>query len=189
MKRMIGLLTAALIVVLALSFSAMGADHNYIGASKCKICHMSKKKGNQFGKWQSAKHSKAYETLGTPAAKEAAAKAGVSGNPQEAAQCLKCHVTGYDAPATQKEAKWDKTEGVTCESCHGAGKDYAPMKVMRDREASLAAGMIIPTVETCKGCHNEKSPSFKGFNCAEAYLKIAHDNPATEGGGSLQGCK
>jgi|SaaInl7_200m_RNA_FD_contig_31_1718374_length_917_multi_6_in_0_out_0_2 hypothetical protein len=189
MKTTTGVLTAALIMLLALTFSAQGADHNYVGAGKCKVCHMSKKKGAQFGAWKASKHSKAFETLGTPAAKEVAAKAGIKGNPQEAAQCLSCHVTGADAPAAQKVSKYDAAEGVTCESCHGAGEDYAPMKVMRDHDESVAAGMIIPTVETCKSCHNEKSPTFKGFNCAELWAEIAHDNPATEGGAALQGCK
>ncbi len=189
MKTTTGVFMAALIMLLAFTFSAQGAEHNYVGAAKCKICHMSKKKGAQFGSWMTSKHSKAFKTLGTPAAKEAATKAGVSGNPQEAAECLKCHVTGYDAPAAQKVGKYAATDGVTCESCHGPGEDYAPMKVMRDHEASMAAGMIMPTVETCKGCHNEKSPTFKGFNCTEMWAKIVHDNPATEGGDVLQGCK
>ena len=189
MKRMTGLFTAAMVLVLALTFSARGADHNYIGASKCKVCHMSPKKGAQFGKWQESTHAKAFETLGTPAAKEAATKAGVSGNPQEAAQCLKCHVAGADAPAAQKVSKYDAAEGVTCESCHGPGEDYAPMSVMKDKEAAVAAGLVMPTVETCKSCHNEKSPTFKGFSCAEMWGKIAHDNPATEGGAELPGCK
>lgn len=188
MKRTIGLMSFALALVFALTLTAQGADHNYVGATKCKICHMSAKKGGQFGKWEESKHAHAYETLATPAAKEAATKAGIDGNPQEAAQCLKCHVTGYDAPAAQKTGKYDVAEGVTCESCHGAGEDYSPMKVMRDKEASIAAGMMIPTTETCKSCHNEQSPTFKGFNCAELWAKIAHDNPETEGGDALQGC-
>ncbi len=189
MKTTTGVLTAALIMVLALAFSAQGAEPNYVGAGKCKICHMSKKKGAQYGAWQASKHSKAFEVLGTPAAKETAVKAGVTGNPQEAAECLKCHVTGSDAPAERKTGKYKVTDGVTCESCHGPGENYASMKVMRDREASTAAGLKIPTVETCKSCHNEKSPTFKDFVCAERWAKIVHDNPATEGGGTLKGCK
>ncbi len=121
MKTTTGVLTAALIMVLAFAFSAQGADHKYVGAGKCKVCHMSKKKGAQFGAWQASGHAKAFETLGTEASREVAAKAGVKGNPQEAAQCLSCHVTGHDATAEQKVSKYDAAEGVTCESCHGAG--------------------------------------------------------------------
>ena len=64
-----------------------------------------------------------------------------------------------------------------CESCHGAGSEYKSMKVMKDREASVAAGLVIPTEETCTGCHNDKSPTFKGFDFAEYSAKIAHPNP------------
>ena len=31
--------------------------------------------------------------------------------------------------------------------------------------------------ETCLTCHNEKSPTFKGFNYEEYWAKIAHPTP------------
>ena len=34
-----------------------------------------------------------------------------------------------------------------------------------------------PDEKVCKGCHNEGSPSFKGFDFAAAKAKIAHPNP------------
>ena len=70
--------------------------HKYVGVKKCAMCHRSEAKGNQYGKWLSSEHAKAYQVLATPEAQETAKKAGVTGNPQEAPQCLKCHVTGYD---------------------------------------------------------------------------------------------
>lgn len=181
-----------LISVFALSFigslSVQAADYKYVGATKCKVCHVAKKKGDQFGSWSGSKHSKAYETLTTPAAKEVGAKAGVA-NPAEDAKCLKCHVTAFDAPEAMKDVKYSKAEGVSCETCHGPGSEYSTIKIMKDRQASIAAGLIIPDKSTCVKCHNEQSPNFKGFNCAEMWAKIAHDNPEIEGGGVLQGCK
>ena len=38
--------------------------------------------------------------------------------------------------------------------CNGFGGDYKSMKIMKDREAAVAAGLVIPTEETCTGCHN-----------------------------------
>lgn len=157
---------------------AFSADHAYVGVGGCAMCHRSPAKGNQFGSWQSSKHSKAFETLATAEAKEAAAKAGVSGDPQKAAQCLGCHVTGFAAPAAQKSAKTYKAEdGVGCESCHGAGADYKAMNVMRDHDQAMANGLMMPTKETCVKCHNEKSPFYKEFNFEEMVKKIAHPNP------------
>ena len=34
--------------------------------------------------------------------------------------------------------------------------------------------------ETCKGCHNEDSPTNKPFNFEEMFEKIAHPMPDTE---------
>jgi hypothetical protein len=163
------------------TFSAVptfNADHAFVGVGGCAMCHRSPAKGNQFGSWQSSKHSKAFEVLGTDAAKAAAAKAGVTGDPQKADACLTCHVTGHDAPAAMKSAKTYKPEeGVMCESCHGPGNDYKAMNIMRDKEKAVANGLMMPTKETCVKCHNDKSPTFKGFNYEEMLKKVAHPNP------------
>jgi nitrate/TMAO reductase-like tetraheme cytochrome c subunit len=98
--------------------------------------------------------------------------------PQETAECLSCHVTGSGKPAEMFEATFKKEQGVSCESCHGPGSDYKDMKVMKDQTAAVAAGLILPDEKTCTGCHNEKSPTFKGFKFKEALAKVAHPNPA-----------
>ena len=46
---------------------------------------------------------------------------------------------------------------------------------------SVAAGLIIPNKATCVTCHNEKSPTFKGFDYATYFAKIAHPNPKAAG--------
>ena len=51
---------------------------------------------------------------------------------------------------------------------------------MKDHDASVAGGLVIPTEETCTVCHNDGSPTFKGFDFAEYSAKIAHPNPAAE---------
>ncbi len=179
MKRIILVLC---ISALTFAFSSLAGaaeyKHKFTGASKCKVCHSAEKKGNQFGVWSASKHAKAFETLGTPQAKEVAKKAGVA-DPQTDKGCLSCHVAGFDAPEAMKGPKWAKEEGVTCESCHGPGEDYSPMKVMRDKAAAVAAGLVIPDEKTCKTCHNEKSPTYKPFSFAKEWPKVKHDNPLT----------
>ena len=181
MRRLMGIFLPAVTLVFLLSLPA-GADykHNFTGASKCRICHMSAKKGDQFGVWKASKHALAYQTLTTPEAKVAAEKVGQGGkNPAENPACLKCHVTGWDAPAEKLGAKYDKTEGVGCESCHGPGEDYSPIKIMKDKALAMAAGMTLPKKEDCVKCHNKESPSYKPFDYDTFYKKIAHDNPET----------
>ena len=180
MRRVLGSAAGALILVFVfcISSGAAEAQPKFIGVARCKICHMSKKKGNQYGVWKNSKHAQAYQVLTTEEAEKAAKKADKP--PAENPACLKCHVTGWDAPDDLKGSKWDKTEGVTCEACHGAGGDYSPMKVMKDKELALQKGLVIPKKEHCQKCHNKESPTYKPFDFDTFWKKIAHDNPLTK---------
>jgi hypothetical protein len=161
--------------------AASAADHVFVGATKCATCHKTAVQGEQYPKWLASKHAKAYATLATPEAKEVGKKAGVE-DPQKDAKCLKCHVTGYTAAAALHGPKYDPTEGVGCESCHGAGGDYIKKTTMEGIISgtieAASVGLIIPDQKTCQGCHNEESPSFKPFDFEKMKAKIAHPLPA-----------
>ncbi len=177
MKRFSVLLTvfAAITLVAVLSGPAV-AEHAYVGVDTCKMCHKKEDKGNQYGAWAESAHARAYETLASDKAKEFATARGVA-NAQEAPECLKCHVTGYGADASLLGKKYKVEDGVGCESCHGAGKDYKSIKIMKDVEQAKANGLIIPTEETCTKCHNEESPAYKPFDFEAKHAVIAHPNP------------
>jgi hypothetical protein len=150
-----------------------------IGAPKCKMCHKAKT-GDQWAKWEGSKHAGAFATLGTDAAKKVAAEKGL-GDPQTEEACLKCHATqaflGRDV-AVDAKGKYEDAEGVGCEACHGPGSDYKSKKVMEDSAAAKAAGLIMDKSEaSCTKCHNEESPTFKGFNFEERWAEIAHPVP------------
>ena len=164
-----------------------GTDSKYIGAKKCKSCHRSEASGNQFGAWSESRHAKAWETLGSDAAREHGAARGID-NPQESDQCLKCHVTAFGVEKKRIKGKHDPKLGVQCESCHGPGSEH-----MAARFAAAAAlgegaapayvkvpeGEIIPNppMKTCLECHNDESPSFKAFCFYERVGKVRHLNP------------
>jgi hypothetical protein len=160
--------------------TAIAKDHAFTGSAKCGTCHKSASQGEQLAKWQATAHAKAYETLGTDKAKELGKKAGVD-DPQKSDACLQCHVTAHGVDAALLGPKYDATEGVGCESCHGAGADYdtnAIMKAIMTGETEPASvGLIIPNEKTCRGCHNEKSPTFAGFDYEKFVAKIAHPIP------------
>ena len=181
-----GLLTgtgilAVCAVLVAASAASANTDHVFVGATKCATCHKTAAQGEQFVKWQASEHAKAFATLATPEAKELGKKAGIE-DPQKDPQCLSCHVTGHGAPAALHGPKYDPTEGVGCESCHGAGADYIKKATMEGITAgtidAASVGLVIPDAKTCQGCHNEKSPSFKGFDFEKMKAKIAHPMPA-----------
>jgi hypothetical protein len=152
----------------------------FIGVDKCKMCHKKPEQGEQYTKWLEGPHSKAYETLASDKAKEIAKEKKIA-NPQEAAECLECHVTAYGADAKLLGKKYKKEDGVGCESCHGAGGDYYKMKTMKGLKAgeieAASVGLVKPDEKACLTCHNEKSPTHKEFAFKERVKEIAHPVP------------
>lgn len=160
----------------------------YVGVKGCKMCHKKPEEGEQLAKWQESGHAKAIERLGTPEAKEVAKKLGID-DPQKSGKCLKCHSTSYNFGETLAVAELPVEEGVSCESCHGPGKNYKKKEIMKDRKQSVANGMIEQPKEQCKSCHNDTSPTWKadrytlkdgtkaGFDYEQAYDKIKHPRP------------
>ncbi len=174
MRRLINLLVFLLVLCFVAGVQAQ-TKFKYVGVKKCKMCHKGKKKGEIYEKWQASKHAKAFETLATDAAKKIAAEKGIKGDPQQAAECLACHVTGYDKEAA---ATLTKEEGVSCEACHGPGSKYKSMKVMKGITAGTMKGadygLIEPDEKNCTSCHNPKSPTYKEFKFAEMYKQVEH---------------
>jgi hypothetical protein len=163
---------------------AAGKEPQYVGAKKCKTCHKKELIGNQYGAWEEAKHSKAFETLKGEKALELAKAKGLTGPPHEAAECLKCHATAYgEDPSKFAKKPLAPEDGVQCESCHGPGSLYKKKKTMADRDKSMAAGMWEPGKDEkiCLSCHNDESPSWdpaEGFDFEKRKEEIAHPIPA-----------
>lgn len=154
----------------------------FVGIDGCAKCHKRKTTGNQLGQWKETAHAKAYATLATEKSKEIAAAQGIA-DPQKDDKCLKCHITahGVEAALIAKPKEGERglvaEDGVGCESCHGPGSLYSPRKVMKDREASIAVGLVVPDEKLCLQCHNDESPTFDGFVFEEMWKKIDHPNP------------
>ena len=135
-----------LLVILVAAGPAFAGNPTYMGAEKCgKLCHKI-----EYNSWLTTKHAKAFSAL-SPA-------------DQAKSECVQCHITGGTK----------SLPGVQCELCHGPGSEYKSLTIMKSREKSLAAGLILPTEKVCLGCHNSKSPHFKGFKFAEMAAKV-HD--------------
>ncbi|MBN1350455.1 cytochrome C554 [candidate division KSB1 bacterium] len=181
MKRVLALVLIVAFICILGTIYAGEKNFQYVGASKCKMCHKSEKSGNQYGLWMERKHSKAYATLATAESKEVAQKAGVTGDPQKAKECLVCHVTAFEASDAQKAETLTLEEGVSCEACHGPGSEYKGMKVMKGIYAKTMKGadygLIAPSEEVCVKCHNTKSPTYQKFEYAKAVKIVSHPVP------------
>jgi pentapeptide MXKDX repeat protein len=150
--------------------------HKYIGTRTCKLCHNSPMMGEIYDVWDSTKHATAYVTLTNQQSKTIAEEMGIE-DAQQDERCLKCHVTGYGLPATEK---YSMEEGVTCEACHGPGENYDDIRVMIKPALYEQKGMIFPDEKLCETCHNEESPTYKPFKYEEAYKLVEHHPPKAE---------
>ncbi|MEI6127439.1 MAG: cytochrome c family protein [Pseudomonadota bacterium] len=162
------------LVLFGLPFIAYTSEE-YIGANKCKVCHI-----KIFKSWSDTKHAKAFDILNPGVKAEAKKKAGLddkkdyTGDPA----CIQCHTTGNNA----------MLPGIQCEVCHGAGKNFSNINIMNkskwasspeaQRKLAVDAGLVIkPAENNCRACHNEKSPTYKPFDFKSRYDLVKHPKP------------
>ena len=158
------------------------------GPDACGECHKS-----SVALWKKTRHAITFKKL--PRMKEAkkiAKNLGIRRIKAES-DCLSCHFT-----SAQVKGKVKPIAGITCESCHGAGKswikehsDYGGKGVTMENETpahkkerfakSEAAGMIRPmrlykVAANCYGCHtvpNEKLVNVGGHPAGSKFDLVA----------------
>ena len=159
------------LALFGLPFMAYTSEE-YVGANKCKVCHI-----KIYKTWKDTSHAKAFDVLSPGAKAEVKKKAGLDTKKDYTADasCIECHTTGDSI----------KFPGIHCEVCHEPGKRYTSAKIMnkkkwkanpeKQRKLALDAGLVVkPDEKNCKICHNKKSPTYKPFDFAERYEEIKH---------------
>ena len=133
----------------------------YVGSAKCKLCHMAQHKA-----WSESAHAKAFTNLKSADAKVVAAIAEkmnveLKGPAAESADCVKCHVTGYELAGGYPAADSAKTAAVAavgCESCHGPGS----LHVTAPKAEKTKFIYKIVSAKMCTECHTPTmTPEFK----------------------------
>lgn len=176
-RKKVSVLFLAGVVGVAFTTVGFAEEPQYVGNKKCIGCHR-----NEYKAWQEDYHAKSLDDL-KPGIK-AEVKQEKNLDPQKDytadASCLICHSTGYGKASVPGAALSD----VGCESCHGPGSKYRNVKIMNkkkyaeNREAQRAlaveAGLVAPTEALCVKCHNEKSPTWKGFDYATMNEEVKH---------------
>jgi hypothetical protein len=180
MRRIHFLVVALTLVFATAMFAQEKKTFIYQGSKSCKKCHFTKKSGAAYKVWQKTKHAQAFEVLASEKALAIAKEKGIA-DPQKAGECLQCHVTAHGVDAKLLGPKFSHEEGVGCEACHGAGSEYNDKEVKKDVVAgkieAKSVGLLKPTEEDCKKCHNDKSPTFKEFDFKKMSEEIAHPTP------------
>jgi hypothetical protein len=151
-RLILAVLSVALVAAIAsssTSTAAQVAEHDYVGAERCKTCHAA-----EFAAWEASPHARALQTL--------------SPTEQKNPRCLACHTM---VPEDVQVA----LTGVQCESCHGPGRHYSPSWVMRDPELSRQLRLIARVDATaCARCHNDAVPTVGSFDFAAKRELIKH---------------
>ena len=176
------------LVAVILFLLPAASDAQYVAVGRCRPCHLPQTKS-----WEQTKMSKAFELLkpGVAADVKRAHKIDPDKDYTNDPNCVSCHVTGYGQPGGFVSVeKTPNLVGVQCEVCHGSGAGYVKPELMSfqnkeyKRSAVVAAGMVVPSAETCAQCHNKKSPFYKPFDFqtrvkegihAHEPLKYKHD--------------
>lgn len=124
MKKVLLLAAVFVVGAIGMARAESQADATYIGAAKCKMCHM-----KQYKTWENSKHAKNFSVL--------------QGDEVKNPECLQCHTTGFD-----KETGKYAEENTGCEACHGPGSLH--MKAKKEDKKSLITRKVV----TCANCHN-----------------------------------
>lgn len=168
--RALRILATALLCLAAGIPAAAQVGARYVGVATCSgsTCH-GRAEGNgavvrqdEIASWQepsspSGAHSRAYAVLDSLRGRQIAATLGL-GEATSAPACLGCHATF--APAAERGPRFQISEGVGCESCHGAAAGWIATHytTLGTHPANLAAGLTPlerPQVRAgvCLDCH------------------------------------
>ncbi|MCX8043835.1 MAG: cytochrome c family protein [Desulfobacterota bacterium] len=170
MKKII-LYSLLSLALFGLPFIAYTSEE-YVGAAKCKVCHI-----KIFKSWSETKHATAFDVLRPGVQADVKKRAGLDPGKDYTndSSCIQCHTTGNTT----------MFPGVQCEACHGPGKNYSNVAIMNkskwntdpegQRKCAIAAGLIVhPEEKTCTACHNEKSPTYTPFDFKARYNQVKH---------------
>ena len=138
--------------VIAASDSRPAGGLEYVGSEKCRICHL-----EIYKSWKSTRHAGAMSLLAPNHTTDSA--------------CVRCHITGVGRTGYASES-------VGCEACHGPGSEYRKMRIMKDLELAVQHGLVIQSEAVCRRCHNEDSPTFKGFDHTSIDIEEIHLMPS-----------
>lgn len=135
-----------------------------VGAGECAECHE-----NETEAWKGSHHYATFKELPrSKDAKKIAEAVGARRVNRDGSPCLNCHFSSQ-----QKSGKDKPIAGISCESCHGAAKEWikrhseysgkkknteTPEEAKKRWADAEAAGMIRPKMiysltKNCYGCH------------------------------------
>jgi hypothetical protein len=134
---------------LALIVPTAAFASDLVGPQSCRTCH-----AQAYEIWAKSPHAHATDSL-TP-------------EQRKSPMCVSCH-----SRDEQRSNPADPVVGVSCETCHGGGRAYQVVSVMRDKELARLFGLT-DAATTCVSCHGSGSASPQPFDVKAALSRIDH---------------
>jgi hypothetical protein len=147
----------------------------YVGAAKCKTCHMKQHKA-----WLETPHARAWAGMVNADPKKnaemaTALKVEIKESAAKTDGCVSCHVTGFHLAGGYPQADTTRAAAlvnVTCEACHGPGSLHLTAPMAEKKKFIAKAGEAM-----CKQCHT--AVTTPTFTFAEFSKRGVHAVPAT----------
>jgi Cytochrome c554 and c-prime len=145
----------------------VASGYKHLGAATCasSVCHGKLTPQpdrdvalNEYRIWSHDDyHSRAFRDLSNPLSQSIAAKMGLA-SASTAKICLDCHAD--NVPATERGAKFQLSDGVQCEACHGGAEKWIETHTQKGvaHSDNVARGMYpseqpLKRAELCVSCH------------------------------------
>jgi hypothetical protein len=114
---------------------------------------------NEYTTWSRLDpHARAYQTLLSAQSKKIAEKLGLKQGAHNAKICLDCHA--HNIPVKQRGERFDITDGVSCEACHGPAQPWIQSHTVENNShANNLNKGLYPTASPsaqarlCLSCH------------------------------------
>ncbi len=131
-----------------------GEFPNYVGQAVCRECHAPDGPAADCALDPVPEHERAWAALTSRAAQHIAALSSIRFEPQNHRVCLSCHSAGADEGPRWHAPTFRISDGVQCESCHGAGSVH----VRQQREGAVDRAPVIRRgdLTNCIGCHRDR---------------------------------
>ncbi|MBI2807767.1 MAG: hypothetical protein HYX68_22530 [Planctomycetes bacterium] len=147
-----------------------GSAVQFVGAGSCSAsaCHNANfargATGSEFTTWMARdRHAKAHETLFDERSARIQKNRQTATPAQDDRRCLGCHVAPEFGSASPSAPAYFKTDGVSCESCHGPAKRWLPIHHLDAWQRKSPArkkqlGMndtqsLVGRAQVCVACH------------------------------------
>ncbi len=139
MKKFVAVMFAVGLFVVFVGLANAG---DYIGASKCKMCHKA-----LYDAWSETGHAKAFDSRTGDAAKPECITCHITGSADfPGVQCEACHGAGSEYKMVHKKDK-EAAKGMgfvakpgqdTCNKCHDSSKcEHAPAVKVEEAKAAI----------------------------------------------------